>query len=264
MSRLDAMKGAGDGAWSFAKHVMGGAAIGGAVNTAAYASGGSLTNSQSAGQAFMSGAGWGAAIGGGFGVGGYKRAMAASAHAKASGAKAGAKYSGERGEAAGRKAASKVKGMFKSSGQTGHAQNDMATTTINYDSPAYMRRGIRPNANPMPSKDTTSAYISREVNRLKSMGGGRSLEDIGAKRQNYLAQKNKHSIAFGSPQVDNVGLQLQPKAGPEPFSYSGGISFDQTPKAQAYELSNSKLGFESNRSMEARLNREAARGRRGY
>lgn len=78
MSRLDAMKGAGEGAWSLAKHVMGGAAIGGAVNTAAYASGGSLTNSQSAGQAFMSGAGWGAAIGGGFGAMNLRGKAAAS------------------------------------------------------------------------------------------------------------------------------------------------------------------------------------------
>ncbi len=88
MSKIDSIKSAGAGAASFANHVIGGAVVGAAVNTAAYANGGALTNSQTAGQAFMSGAGWGAAIGGGFGVGGYKRAMKLSAAARQASGKA--------------------------------------------------------------------------------------------------------------------------------------------------------------------------------
>lgn len=94
MSKIDSIKSAGAGAASFANHVIGGAVVGAAVNTAAYANGGALTNSQTAGQAFMSGAGWGAAIGGGFGVGGYQRAMRLSAAESKNRAKASAKAIG--------------------------------------------------------------------------------------------------------------------------------------------------------------------------
>lgn len=79
MSKLGAISDAGAASWSLAKHVMGGAAIGAGVNSVAYANGASLTNSQSFGQAALSGAAWGAAAGGITGTAAFRKNMTASA-----------------------------------------------------------------------------------------------------------------------------------------------------------------------------------------
>ena len=83
MSKLGAISDAGAASWSLAKHVMGGAAIGAGVNSVAYANGASLTNSQSFGQAALSGAAWGAAAGGVTGAAGFRKNMKINANARA-------------------------------------------------------------------------------------------------------------------------------------------------------------------------------------
>ncbi len=239
MSRLDAMSDAGAASWSLAKHVMGGAAIGAGVNSVAYANGASLTNSQSFGQAALSGAAWGAAAGGVTGTAAFRKNMNINAAMRRTAA-----IDKNLAEQAGQPFVGPPTRMQATGSKIGHTAGDVATSIYGGAKDLFLgsnKKGLR---------KAKEQRLINQANRIM-------------KRDANMLEMKDRSVDYSS----SLSLLDNNQIGKAPFEYTGGIDFKSGYRpglSNGATIGANKFSLESNKQAEHRVSAALARDRKGY